>query len=148
MTAKGKKVDVYLCTKGAAAAIEFYKKAFGATETGARIIDPQNRIGHAEFMIGDSLIMISDEHPEMNIVGPETLGGTPIALTVHVDDADAVYKQALAAGATALRPLNDQFYGERSGQITDPFGHRWTISQHIEDVSPAEMEKRAKALYG
>lgn len=148
MTAKGKKVDVYLCTKGAAAAIEFYKKAFGATETGARILDPQNRIGHAEFMIGDSLIMISDEHPEMNIVGPETLGGTPIALTVHVDDANAVYKQALAAGATALRPLNDQFYGERSGQITDPFGHRWTISQHIEDVSPAEMEKRAKALYG
>jgi PhnB protein len=148
MTAKGKKVDVYLCTKGAAAAIEFYKKAFGATETGARILDPQNRIGHAEFMIGDSLIMISDEHPEMNIVGPETLGGTPIALTVHVDDADTVYKQALAAGATALRPLNDQFYGERSGQITDPFGHRWTISQHIEDVSPAEMEKRAKALYG
>lgn len=148
MTVTARKVEVYLCAKGAAAAIEFYKQAFGAVETGARILDPSNRIGHAEFKIGETLIMISDEHPEIGVVGPQTLGGTPIALTVHVDDAKAVYDRALAAGATALRPLADQFYGERSGQVTDPYGYRWTISQHIEDVSPREIEKRAKALYG
>jgi PhnB protein len=147
MTATASKVEVYLCAKGAAAAIEFYKKAFSAVETGARILDPQNRIGHAEFKIGETLIMISDEHPEFGIVGPQTLGGTPFALTVHVDDAKAVYDRALAAGAAPLRPLADQFYGARSGQILDPWGHRWTVSQHIEDVSPQEMEKRAKALY-
>lgn len=147
MTVTGKKVEVYLCAKGAAAAIEFYKKAFGAVETGARILDPQNRIGHAEFRIGETLLMISDEHPEINILSPQSLGGTPIALTVHVDNAKAAYDQAIAAGATVLRPLADQFYGERSGQITDPYGYRWTLSQHIEDVSPEEIEKRAQALY-
>lgn len=147
MTATGKKVEVYLCAKGAAAAIEFYKKAFGAVETGARILDPQNRIGHAEFKIGETLLMISDEHPEMNILSPKSLGGTPIALTVHVDDAKAVFDQAIAAGATSLRPLADQFYGARSGQITDPYGYRWSISQQTEDLTPQEIETRAKALY-
>ncbi len=147
MTVKGKKVGIYLCAKGAADAIDFYKKAFGATETGARIRDPQNRIGHAEFMIGDSLIMIADEHPEMGFLSPQSLGGSPVHLMVHVDDASAVFAQALAAGATSQRTLADQFYGERSGQLQDPFGFVWTVSQHIEDVSHAEMEKRAKALY-
>lgn len=147
MTVKGKKVEVYLCAKGAADAIEFYKKAFGATETGARILDPQNRIGHAEFMIGDSLIMIADEHPEMGFLSPQTLGGTPVNLKVHVDDAKAIFAQAIAAGASEVRALADQFYGERSGQIKDPFGFNWTIGQHIEDVSPEEIEKRAQALY-
>ncbi|MDO8288647.1 MAG: VOC family protein [Parvibaculum sp.] len=142
------KVEIYLCAKGAAEAIEFYKRAFGARETGARILDPQNRIGHAEFMIGESLMMISDEHPEIGVVSPATLGGTPVAFTIHVDNADTAYAQAIAAGAKALQPLTDQFYGERSGQLTDPFGYRWTVSQHIEDVSPDEMVKRAKALYG
>lgn len=148
MTVKGKKVEVYLCAKGAADAIEFYKKAFGATETGARILDPENRIGHAEFMIGDSLMMIADEHPEMGFFSPQSLGGSPVNLMVHVDDAKAAFAQAIAAGASEVRALADQFYGERSGQIKDPFGFNWTISQHIEDVSPEEMEKRAKALYG
>tara|TARA_R110000868_G_scaffold177382_2_gene415817 strand:+ start:1605 stop:2051 length:447 start_codon:yes stop_codon:yes gene_type:complete len=148
MTVKGKKVEIYLCAKGAADAIEFYKKAFGATETGARILDPQNRIGHAEFTIGDSLMMIADEHPEMGFLSPQSLGGSPVNLMVHVDDAKAAFAQALAAGASEVRALADQFYGERSGQIKDPFGFNWTISQHIEDVSPEEMSKRAKALYG
>lgn len=148
MTIKGKKVEIYLCAKGAADAIEFYKKAFGAKETGARILDPQNRIGHAEFMIGDSLVMIADEHPEMGFLSPQSLGGSPVNLMVHVDDARLAFTQAINAGATELRALADQFYGERSGQIKDPFGFVWTITQHIEDVTPEEMEKRAKALYG
>lgn len=148
MTGKAKKVGVYLCAKGAADAIEFYKKAFGAIATGPRILDPKNRISHAEFTIGDTLLMISDEHPEAGILSPQSLGGTPIALTLYVDDARAVYDRAVAAGATPLRPVADQFYGERSGQVTDPFGFRWTVTQHIEDVSPEETQKRAKALYG
>jgi PhnB protein len=147
MSARSRKVELYLSVKGAADAIAFYKKAFGATETGARILDPQNRIGHAEFMIGETHIMIADEHPEMGFLGPDTLGGSPVNLVLHVDDADTAFAQALDAGATSVRALADQFYGDRSGQIKDPFGYSWTISQHIEDVSPAELEKRAKALY-
>lgn len=148
MSGKASKVEVYICAKGASDAIEFYKKAFGAVETGARIVSPDGTIGHAEFKIGETLMMISDEHPDMNIVSPETLGGTPMTLMIHVENADESMARATGAGATVLRPLADQFYGERSGQIADPFGHRWTISQHIEDVTPEEMEERAKALYG
>lgn len=148
MTIKAKKAEAYICVRNAAAALDFYGKAFGASETGARILMADGRVGHGEFLIGETLIMISDEYPEMNIVSPQTLGGTPVAFTLHVDDANAAYAQALAAGATALRPLADQFYGERSGQVTDPFGFRWTISQHIEDVSPEEQQRRAKALFG
>ena len=148
MAVQFKRVEVYLVVKGASDAITFYKKVLGARETGARIVGPDNRIGHAEFTIGETLIMSADEYPEMNILGPTSIGGTPFSLTVHVDDAKTVFAQALAAGATERQPLTDQFYGERSAQFTDPFGHRWTVSQHIEDVSPDEMVKRAKALYG
>lgn len=148
MTNKALRVEAYICAKGASDAIEFYKKAFGAVETGARILGPDGKIGHAEFTIGETLIMISDEHPEIKVVSPQTLGGTPVSLMVHVESADDCMTRALAAGATPLRELADQFYGERSGQILDPFGHRWTISQHIEDVSPEEMQRRAKELYG
>lgn len=132
----------YLVCKGAAAAIDYYKKAFGATEI-MRMEGPPGRIGHAEIQIGDSRIMLADEFPEMKAVSPQTLGGTPVSIMLYVEDVDRVYRQALAAGGSQVHPLKDQFYGDRSGTLTDPFGHMWTIGTHKEDVSPEEMEKRA-----
>ena len=138
-------VSPYLCVDGAAAAIEFYGKVFGATER-MRMGEPGGRVGHAELAIGDSLVMLSDEFPEMGLVGPKTIGGSPVTLSVYVDDVDATYKTALSAGASALRPVEDQFYGDRSGQFLDPFGHRWSIATHVEDVAPDEMERRAARM--
>ncbi len=132
----------YLIVKDAAGAIEFYKKAFGATEL-MRMADPQGKIGHAEIKIGDSPIMLADEVAEHR--GPESLGGSPVSILLYVEDVDSVFKQAVAAGAKVQRPLADQFYGDRTGGITDPFGHVWYISTHKEDVSPEEMKKRAAA---
>jgi PhnB protein len=120
---------------------------FGATER-LRIDDPSGKVGHAELAIGDSVIMLSDEYPEMNIVGPKSVGGTTVALNVYVEDADATFDAALKAGATSLRPVSDQFYGDRSGQFEDPFGYRWNVATHIEDVPPEEMAKRAAAAMG
>ncbi|MBV9218601.1 MAG: VOC family protein [Methylobacteriaceae bacterium] len=133
----------YLIIKGAANAIEFYKRAFGATVTLPPIPAPGGRVGHAELRIGDSPIMLADEFPEMNSLSPQSLGGTPISIHLYVENSDKVVSDAVAAGATVLRPIKDQFYGDRSGAVTDPFGHIWHISTHVEDVAPDELRKRA-----
>jgi len=135
-------VTPYLIVTGAASAIEFYKHAFGAKEV-MRIPHPDGRVGHAELQIGDSRIMLADEFPEMGARSPMSLGGTPVGIQLYVDDVDAVATRALAAGAKMLRPVKDQFYGDRSGTLNDPFGHQWTISTHKEDISPEEMQRRA-----
>jgi PhnB protein len=139
-------VTPYLSVKGGAAAIAFYEKAFGAKEL-FRMPAPGGKIGHAELQVGDCRIMLSDEAPEMGSRSPQTIGGSPVALMLYVDDVDATVKRALEAGATATRPVENQFYGDRSGGITDPFGHSWWVATHIEDVPPEEMEKRAAAAF-
>jgi len=135
-------VTPYLCVDGADAAIEFYGQVFGAAIR-MRMGGPDGKVGHAELSLGRGLIMLSDEFPEMGIKGPTSIGGSPVTVSVYVTDVDAVFAAALAAGATELRPLEDQFYGDRSGQFLDPWGHRWSVSTHVEDVSPEEMERRA-----
>ena len=135
-------VTPYLYIKGAASALEFYKKAFGATEMFR--MDWNGRVGHAEMKIGNSMIMMADEFPEMGVRGPQTLGGSAVGLCLYVEDVDALFARAVAAGATVVRPLKDQFYGDRSGTVSDPFGHVWTIATHKEDVAPEEMEARSK----
>jgi len=135
----------YLIIKGAAEAIEFYKRAFGATEM-LRMADPQGRVGHAEFRIGDSVIMLADEHPAMGYRGPRALGGSSVSILLYLDDVDTVFERAVKAGAKALRPVADQFYGDRSGTLEDPFGHVWTIATHVEDVPPEELKRRAEAV--
>lgn len=137
-------VTPYLIVKGAPRAIEFYKKAFGATEV-MRMAQPDGRIGHAEVRVGDSAVMLADEFPEMGIVSPATLGGTPVTLLIYVEDVDARFAEAVAAGATVKRPVVDQFYGDRSGTLADPFGHVWTIATHKEELSPEEMDRRHAA---
>ena len=137
----------YLVVNGGARAIEFYKQAFGATEV-VRMDAPGGKIGHAEVKIGDSHIMLADEYPEMDALSPQTIGGTPVGLCLYVEDCDAVFKRAISLGAKSLKPLEDQFYGDRSGTILDPFGHKWTVATHKEDVSPEEMKKRAAAMFG
>jgi PhnB protein len=135
-------VTPYLVCKGAAAAIDYYKKVFGATEL-MRMPGPDGQIGHAEIKIGDSPIMLADEAPQMGAHSPQTIGGTPVSIMLYVEDADTVYRQALAAGGKELQPLRDQFYGDRSGTLQDPFGHIWTVATHKEDLSPEEMGRRA-----
>jgi PhnB protein len=135
-------VTPYLSVDGAAAAIEFYEKVFGATERG-RMPGPEGTIGHAELQLGDSLIMLSDPFPGMGIRGPKEIGGTPVTISVYVEDVDAVFEKAIAEGATEQRPVENQFYGDRTGQFEDPFGHRWSVATHVEDVPSDEMEKRA-----
>lgn len=137
-------VTPYLIVRNAARAIEFYKKAFGATEL-MRMAEPSGRIGHAEIRIGDSPIMLADEVPEMGFRSPESFGGSPVSILLYVEEVDAVFNQAVAAGAKVQRPVADQFYGDRTGGVTDPFGHIWYIATHKEDVSPEEMRKRAAA---
>jgi PhnB protein len=134
----------YLIIKGAADAIEFYKRAFGATEL-LRMADPQGRVGHAEIKIGDSVIMLADEHPAMGYRGPRSLGGSSVSILLYLEDVDGVFERAVKAGATAQRPVADQFYGDRSGTLEDPFGHVWTVATHVEDVPPEEMQRRAEA---
>jgi len=108
-----------------------------------RMGSPGDRIGHAELTLGDSLVMLADEHPEMGILGPKSVGGTPVTISVYVEDVDSVFERAVSEGASSIRPVENQFYGDRSGQFEDPFGHRWSIATHVEDVPPEEMEKRA-----
>jgi PhnB protein len=134
-------VTPYLIVKGAANAIEFYKKAFGATEV-MRCTCPDGRLGHAEIQIGDSRIMLADEWPEMGALAPQTPGKSPVGMCLYVKDVDAQAAQAIAAGATSLRPVQDQFYGDRSGSFADPFGHHWTIATHKEDVPHEEIQRR------
>jgi PhnB protein len=136
------RVTPYLCVDGASAAIDFYTDVFGATER-MRMPGPEGKLGHAELQLGDSMIMLADEFPEMNFLSPKARGGTPVTLHVYVEDVDAVFDRALEAGATSLRPVENQFYGDRSGQLEDPFGHRWNLATHVEDVAPDEMAKRA-----
>jgi PhnB protein len=136
------RITPYLHVDGAGAAIDFYSKVFGATER-MRMPAPGGKVGHAELEIGDSLIMLSDEYPEMGIIGPKSIGGTPVTISVYVDDVDDVFERAVKEGAAARRPVEDQFYGDRSGQFEDPFGHRWSVATHVEDVPPDEMAKRA-----
>jgi PhnB protein len=136
----------YLIVRGAVKAIEFYKQAFKASEL-YRLPMPDGRLGHAELQIGDSRLMLADEMPEMNIRGPESLGGSPVGLCLYVEDCDALFKQAVGAGAKVERELADQFYGDRSGTVIDPFGHKWTLATHREDVTPEEMQKRMAELF-
>lgn len=134
----------YLIVDGAADAIEFYKKAFGATEV-MRMADPNGRVGHAEIRIGSSPIMVADEFPKMNARSPRAFGGSPISIHLYVADADATADRAVAAGAKVLRPVKDQFYGDRTGSIEDPFGHVWHVATHVEDIPPEELRRRAEA---
>ena len=135
-------ITPYLIVKGAAQALEFYRKAFGAEEI-ARMPMPDGRIGHAEMRFGDSIFMLADEFPERDILAPR--GSPPISLAVYTEDVDALWKRALAAGGKQIEPLQNKFYGDRSGTLADPFGHRWTLAQHVEDVSPEEMDRRMKS---
>jgi PhnB protein len=137
-------VTPYLIVDGADAAIGFYTNVLGAKEK-MRMGSPGDKIGHAELMLGDSLIMLADEHPESGNVGPRTVGGTPVMIAVYVEDVDSVFERALAEGAKEIRAVDNQFYGDRTGQFEDPFGHRWSVATHVEDVPPEEMEQRAAA---
>jgi PhnB protein len=141
MTPETIAVTPYLVVKNAAQAIEFYKKALGASEL-FRLQEPDGRIGHAELKIGDAPIMLADEYPEYGILGPQTTGQSPVSIHLYVEDADTFAERAIDAGARVLMPVQDQFYGDRAGKIQDPFGHIWHISAHLEDVSPAEMQRR------
>ncbi|MEA3193547.1 MAG: PhnB protein [Betaproteobacteria bacterium] len=138
-------VTPYLSIRGAAQAIEFYKKAFGAKEI-MRMPGPDGKLGHAEIQIGDSRVMLSDEYPPMQFVGPATRGGTTVHIHVYVTNVDAQVKKAVAAGAKVIRPVADQFYGDRLGTIEDPFGHVWHLATHKEDLTKAEMKKRAEKM--
>jgi PhnB protein len=131
----------YLIVDGGAKALEYYKQAFGATELFR--MEHEGKIAHAEMKIGDSPFMLADER---EFKGPKTIGGTPVSIMIYVEDCDAVFKQAIAAGGTELKPLRDQFYGDRSGAVTDPFGHIWGIATHKEDVTPEEINKRIATM--
>jgi PhnB protein len=134
-------VFAYLRVRNAPAAIEFYKAAFGATEK-FRLCEPTGRVGHCELDFGGTTVMVSEEYPEYGIVGPETVGGTTFAIHLHVDDADAMIARALQAGAKQIREARDQFYGERSGTVRDPFGHDWILGHELEKLTPEEMQRR------
>lgn len=140
-------VFAYLCVADAARAIDFYAQAFGASEK-FRLTEPSGRIGHAELDFGGTTVMVCDEYPEMNIRGPQPGAPTSITIHLHVDDADAAIGRAVAAGARLERAPSDAFYGERGGSVFDPFGHRWLIGHSIEEVDPAEMQRRYDALMG
>ena len=138
-------ISPYLLIDGAAEAIEFYKEAFGAEET-VRLPTPDGKLAHAEIRIGDSTIMLADAPPDKS--SPKKLGDTPVMLHLYVPDVDAVFAQAVKAGATVERPVSDQFYGDRNGDLIDPFGHRWGISTHKEDLTPEELQARAAKQFG
>ena len=137
-------ITPYLSIKGAAAAIDFYKKAFGAVEM-MRMAQPDGRVGHAELQLGTSRVMLADEFPEMNFRAPHSVGGTPVHLHMYVEDVDATVGQAVAAGATLVRAVQDQFYGDRLGTVADPYGHVWHVATHTEDLSMEELRRRAAA---
>jgi PhnB protein len=137
-------ITPYLAVDSASDAIDFYTTVFGARER-MRMQGPGGKVGHAELEIGNSLIMLADEFPDMGNRGPKTIGGTPVTISIYVEDVDDVFDRALAEGATEIRPVENQFYGDRSGQLEDPFGHRWSVATHVEDVPSDEMEKRAAA---
>jgi len=137
----------YLCCRHAAEAIRFYSTAFGATE-GYRLADASGKIGHAEIRIGEAVVMLSDEFPELGVLSPLALGGTPVTLHVYVDDVDALASRAAGAGAKVLRPPETQFYGDRTVKLEDPFGHMWIFASHVEDVAEGDVRERAGKLFG
>lgn len=138
------RVTPYLYVDGGAAAIDFYVEVLGAKER-TRMAGPDGKVGHAELEIGDSVVMLADEFPDMGALAPAHFGGSPMSLMVYVDDVDDVFARALAAGAKEVQPVEDKFYGDRSGQFDDPFGHRWNVASHVEDVDGEEMARRAAA---
>ncbi|MGH9407036.1 MAG: VOC family protein [Candidatus Acidiferrales bacterium] len=141
-------MSAHLVVKGADQAIEFYKKAFGAQQRGGIFKGPDGKVVHAELKIGDSVFMLADEFPTSSgCQSPQTLGGTSVVLNVYVDNVDKLFDQAVSAGAKVFMPLANQFWGDRYGQVSDPFGHRWALGQHVEEVAPAEMERRGKEFF-
>ena len=136
-------VTPFLTVDDAARAIEFYQRAFGATERG-RMLGPDGKVAHAEIQIGDSVVMLSDPFPHSTVKPPTELGGTSVGVFVYVEEVDAVFHQAVDAGATVTMALEDMFWGDRFGSVTDPYGHHWSLATHVEDVPPEEMEERAK----
>ena len=138
-------ITPYITVRGAAKAIDFYKKAFGAKET-MRLASPDGQVGHAEISIGKAHVMLSDEFPEMGAKGPQTVGGSPVLLHLYVDNVDAAFKRAEQAGAKVTRPVADMFYGDRGGQLEDPFGHKWWLASRIEEVAPKELQRRMAAM--
>ena len=138
-------VTPYLIVKNAVKALDFYRRAFGAQEL-MRFDQPDGKIGHAEIKVGDSPVMLADEFPDMGFRSPETLGGAGVGLMIYVENVDSMFSQALSAGAKQLKPVQDQFWGDRTGTVTDPFGHVWTIATHKEDVDPKEMKRRFEAM--
>jgi PhnB protein len=138
-------VTPYLIVQGAASAIEFYKKAFAASEV-MRFDGPDGKVGHAEIKIGDSPVMLADEYPDMGFRSPQSLGGAGVSLMVYVEQVDAVFQRAISAGAKEVHPVKDQFYGDRSGTLRDPFGHVWTITTHVEDLSLDELRRRSEEM--
>jgi PhnB protein len=138
-------VTPYLIVKDASKALDFYQRALGAEEC-LRMAGPEGKVMHAEIKIGDSIVMLADEFPQMGAVSPQTIGGTPVGICLYVENVDSLFNRAVAAGGKVERPLQNQFYGDRSGTLIDPFGHKWTIATHIEDVAPEEMEKRMAAM--
>lgn len=140
-------ITPYLYLSDANRAIDFYKSVFGATEL-FRMNGPGGKVGHAELQIGTAKIMLADEHPEMGVRSPKAYGGTPLSLMLYVDDVDRVFQRSLDAGAKALRPVENKFYGDRAGMIEDPFGHHWSIATHVEDVPPEEMKRRLAQAAG
>jgi PhnB protein len=139
-------ITPYLVVKDAAGAIEFYKKVFGAQEL-FRLGGPDGKVGHAELKVGDSVVMLADEAPQMGSLAPPTIGGSPVRILLYVENVDEVVPRAVTAGAKIVRPIADQFYGDRAGGIEDPYGHYWHVATHKEDVSPEEMKRRAAALF-
>ena len=139
------RVTPYLIVDGGSAAIDFYTSVLGAKER-MRMGGPDGKVGHAELEIGDSMIMLADEFPEMGARSPKAVGGSPVTIHLYVEDVDKTFEQALSAGATSSRDVEDKFYGDRGGEFEDPFGHRWSIATHVEDVPEEEMEKRAAAM--
>ncbi|MEJ2367746.1 MAG: VOC family protein [Acidobacteriota bacterium] len=137
-------VTPYLIVHDAAAALSFYARAFGAEER-FRLSTPGGKIAHAEMKLGDSVIMLADEHPELGAVSPKTLKGASVFILLYVEDVDAIVEKALASGAKLVRPVADQFYGDRTGTLVDPFGHQWTLATHVENVNPEELGRRAAA---
>ncbi len=139
------RVTPYICVDDATAAIAFYERVFGASVR-MRMDGPDGKVGHCELAIGSGLLMLADEFPDMGVLSPKTIGGTPVTISVYVEDVDATFADAIAAGATSLRAVENQFYGDRSGQFEDPFGHRWSIASHVEDVPADEMARRSAEM--
>jgi PhnB protein len=140
-------ITPYLICKNAEAAIEFYKKAFGAVEL-FRVGEPGRKVGHAEMKIGNVIFMLADEFPDIGAISPQTLGGTPVTFYVYVEDVDGFTEKAIGEGLKVLKPVADQFYGDRSGHFEDPFGHKWGFATHVEDLTPEQLNERAKAAHG